>query len=160
MSASTGMAILAWFCIYLIVTCVFSTCYAVLAFIYEVFPTELMKNLLFLFSLGVPVVLMGIGVVSALPLSEYAYMRQAGRNPAIARETVRHQKRKPEKRELGIVLGVVGITTAFGISPWQGFFFLLEPLLGIPTITILMVAFLMLLVRIYRKSLNQYVEFS
>jgi hypothetical protein len=62
------------------------------------------------------IVLIGIGVVSMLPLSEFAYTSPYGRgragvNPAIMREGANHLRRgREEPRELGIILGVVGLT--------------------------------------------------
>lgn len=60
------------------------------------------------------VILMSIGIVSIIPLSEHSYMSPHGRgragvNPAMIREGVKHM-RKREPKELGIVLGIVGLT--------------------------------------------------
>jgi hypothetical protein len=60
-------------------------------------------------------VLIGIGVVSILPLSEYSYSTPHGRgragvNPAVLREGAAHMRRKREPRKLGMLLGIVGVT--------------------------------------------------
>lgn len=159
MRASTTEKLLAWFVVYLIVACGFSTVFAVLTLVHIVYPSEMTENMLFLFSMGGSFVLLGIGVASAMPLSEYAYMRKAGINPAIARESIQHQRRTPEKRDLGIVLGIVGITCVFGVNPWQSLFFLVGSSVGVPMVTIIMVASLILLVQLYRKQFQQYLEF-
>lgn len=62
----------------------------------------------------VAVILMSIGIVSIIPLSEHSYMSPYGRgragvNPAIIREGAKHM-RKREPKKLGIVLGIVGLT--------------------------------------------------
>ena len=59
-------------------------------------------------------ILMSIGIVSIIPLSEHSYMSPHGRgragvNPAIIREGVKHM-RKRDPKNLGIVLGIVGLT--------------------------------------------------
>jgi len=146
--------IFAWFVVYLIITGSLSTAFAASALIYTFFPTKLIEDLLYLFSKGIPLILMGIGIVSLLPLSEYTYTRQAGTNPLIARESVKHQKRKREKRELGILLGIAGMTSILGIDPWNTLFFLLSPPLGIPTVTLLMATTLTLLTIAYRKKMK------
>jgi len=62
------------------------------------------------------VVLIGMGPLGMLTLSEYSYISPNGRgragvNPAIIREGVRHmsEERKPKKK-IWIVLGMVGLT--------------------------------------------------
>ncbi|MCK4482791.1 hypothetical protein KAU55_06155 [Candidatus Bathyarchaeota archaeon] len=60
------------------------------------------------------VILMSIGIVSIIPLSEHSYMSPHGRgragvNPAIIREGVKHM-RKREPKKLGIIFGIVGLT--------------------------------------------------
>jgi hypothetical protein len=53
-------------------------------------------------AIGVPVVLILIGITSILPLAEYAYIRQDYINPAIARDSQRAYKEwKREKRQTG-----------------------------------------------------------
>lgn len=147
--------LLAWLTLYLIITCSLSTVFAILALVYAIFPTQLFEKLLLFFSIGAPLILIGIGIASLLPLSEYAYIRQAGINPAIAREGLRHQRRKREKRELGILLGITGITSLLGIDPWHIFLFFLMPRLGMPIVTSLMAATLVLLTTIYKIQLRQ-----
>jgi uncharacterized membrane protein YkgB len=121
-------------------------------------PIDLGGNSLFFIYTGVLLILIGIGIVSLLPLSEYAYMRQAGLNPPIAREIPKHQRRKRERRELGILLGIVGITTILGINPFSSLFALLSSLLGMPTVTLLMAAALILLIIAYRRKLHHYIR--
>jgi hypothetical protein len=152
--------IIAWFCVYLIVTGSVSTIFAVLASIYSLFPTTLLETVLTLFYLATPLVLMAMGIASILPLSEYAYMRQGGINPTIARESVRHQKRKTEKKDFGVLLGVAGLTSFFKISPWDVFFLQAEPTLGLSIVAFLMIASLALLALIYKKRFRRYIKFD
>jgi len=152
--------IIAWLCVYLIVTGSVSTTFAVLASIYYLFPTTLLDTILTLFYFAAPLVLMAMGIASILPLSEYAYMRQGGRNPTIARESVRHQKRKPEKKDFGVLLGVAGLTSFFKISPWDLFFFQAEPTLGLSIVAFLMIASLALLALIYKRKFRKYIKFD
>jgi len=62
------------------------------------------------------IILIGVGIVSSLPLSEYSYgapygIGRAGTNPVILRDSIRHmKKRKKESRKRGILLGLVGLT--------------------------------------------------
>jgi len=154
---STGVKVLAWFCAYLIITCCVSIVFAVLAFVYSVFPTWFTSNLLTVFSIGVPFALLLVGFVSLLPFSEYAYLRQSGTNPAIAREGLRERERKPRKKGWGVVLGIVGITLLLGLNPWSVLLILLSPLLGIPVIALLLTAALILLVIVFRKRLYTYI---
>jgi hypothetical protein len=148
---SIGTRVLALFCIYLIATGVFSTGFAILTLVYALFPTPLINNFLRLFEIIVPLILLGIGMASLLPISEHAYTRQAAINPAMARESMRQRKGKPEKRELGILMGIVGITIVLRINPWEGFFFFILPLWGIPIVTVLMVITLILIIMLYKK---------
>jgi hypothetical protein len=102
----------------------------------------------------------GDGNSKHFPLSEYAYMRQGGRNPTIARESVRHQRRKPEKKDFGVLLGVAGLTSFFKISPWDLFFFQAEPILGLSIVAFLMIALLALLALIYKRKFRKYIKFD
>ncbi len=148
----------AWLSVYLIASGFLSTVFALLVLVCTYYPTEILQNLSGLFALVAPIVLMGIGIVSVLPFSEYAYMRQAGINPAIARESIRHQKRGPEKREFGVLLGIVGITSLFKVSPWDFFFILVEPILGILVVALAMTAALASLTAFYKRRISGYVK--
>jgi len=55
-------------------------------------------------------VLLGIGFISLLPFSEYAYTRGAKLNPVIAREGMRHMRAGKDSKMMSIILGVVGFT--------------------------------------------------
>lgn len=60
-------------------------------------------------------VLIGIGFVSILPLSEYSYMSPHGRgragvNPALIREGIKHMRGGKESKKIEILLGIVGLT--------------------------------------------------
>jgi ABC-type transport system involved in cytochrome c biogenesis permease subunit len=55
-------------------------------------------------------VLLGVGFVSMLPLSEYRYMKGAGLNPVIAREGIKHVKAGRDPKRMGIIFGIVGLT--------------------------------------------------
>ena len=152
--------IIAWFCVYLIVTGSVSAIFAVLASIHSLYPTALLDTVLALFYFAAPLVLMAMGIASILPLSEYAYMRQGGINPTIARESVRHQRRKPEKKDFGVLLGVAGLPSFFKISPWDLFFFQAEPILGLSIVAFLMIALLALLALIYKRKFRKYIKFD
>ncbi|MEM2990747.1 MAG: hypothetical protein QXQ02_06140 [Halobacteria archaeon] len=105
-------------------------------------------------AIGVPLILIGIGLVSLLPLSEYFYMRGGGINPAIARESAKHQKRKRENRTWGLMMGIVGFTSLFMISPGHVFFRMLINFLEVPLATILMWFILSMLAAVYKMKLN------
>ena len=152
--------IFAWLCIYLIAAGFLSTTFAVLILLNTLFPIEPMSTLVKLFALVVPLVLMGIGVVSILPQSEYYYMRGAGYNPAIARETMAHIKRKPERREFGVLIGVAGITFLLRISPWDLFFNYVGQVTGVLMVTIVMIVAFILLVLYYRRQVSGSVKFD
>jgi len=151
---------IAWLSVYLIISGFLSTVSAMLVLVLTFYPGEVLQSLTGLFALVAPVVLMGIGIVSILPFSEYAYMRQAGINPAIARESIRHQKRGPEKREFGVLLGIIGITSLLKVSPWDLFIILAEPMLGILIVALLMLAGLIVLITFYRRKISGYVKFD
>ena len=55
------------------------------------------------------IILLGVGFVSMLPLSEYRYIR-AGLNPVIAREGMKHIKAGRDPKRMGIIFGIVGLT--------------------------------------------------
>ena len=55
-------------------------------------------------------VLLCVGFVSMLPLSEYRYIKGAALNPVIAREGMRHIRAGRDPKRMGIILGVVGLT--------------------------------------------------
>jgi hypothetical protein len=143
---------LLWFMLFLIVTCGLSTSFAILVFIDDVFPLKWVDYLLFLFPWGAPLVLISIGIVSLIPLSEYAYTRQAGINPAIARESLEHQSREQEKRELGLLLGIAGVISILGMNPWHLFYSLIISFIGVRVAAFLMVAALALLVASYKRQ--------
>jgi hypothetical protein len=63
--------------------------------------------------LGEGLLLIFIGIASGLSTSEYVYIRQGAINPLVMREGMEHFKRGPEKRGMGILLGVVGLTIIF-----------------------------------------------
>lgn len=159
LTQSKWMRALAWFTVYVIVCGSFYAIFGVLSLVYSVFQTRLMENILLWFSIGVPVVLMLIGFVSLLPFAEYAYTRQGALNPAIAREAYQAtQRRRPEKKGLGILLGLAGLTIVVGINPWSILSLLLLLLTGpTPAITIEIVL-LILLFTLYRRQLKQYID--
>jgi hypothetical protein len=131
-----------WFCVYLLVTGFYSAIFSVAVMIHLLFSSALTETMLGIVGFGFPIVFMGIGVVSLLPLSEYRYMKQAGINPAIARESVQSMRRKPEKKELGILVGLVGLAIVFRFDPWLAFFFLVSPFVGVTVTTILIIVVL------------------
>ena len=150
--------VLAWFSAYLIVTGSYSLVFALLVFIQNTFPSAFLENLLFLFSLITPLILIGIGIVSLIPISEYAYTREGSKNPAIARQAVTCSRRKPKKGELGILLGIAGLTLVFRIDPWQIFFFSIAPLINMLIVIAIMAVALGSLITIYRKQLHKYIR--
>lgn len=149
--------LLAWFLLYLILAVALSAFFGLLFFLATIFPAQL-EGSVFWITFGVPLILIVIGIASALPLSEYAYMREAGRNPVIARESMRHLKRRRERREIGILMGIVGVTSILGMNP---LFFLLASFsssIGMLGTTLVMMATLLLLIIIYLKWLREYVK--
>jgi hypothetical protein len=152
--------ILAWICLYLVVAWSLPTISAILESANAVFRNELFTRLLFISYIVLPLVLAGVGIVSLLPLSEYAYMREGGINPPIARESLSHQKRGPEKKEFGILLGIVGLTTVVGMNPGLALFFFIAPLIGVLASAVLMVSLFILIVTLYMKKLRQNIQFD
>jgi len=71
------------------------------------------SNILYWVMLGEGLLLIFIGFASGLSTSEYAYVRQGAINPTIMRASMEHFKRGQEKREMGILLGLVGLTIIF-----------------------------------------------
>jgi hypothetical protein len=63
--------------------------------------------------LGVGLFLIFLGIASGLSTSEYVYIRQGAINPLVMREGMEHFRRGSEKRGMGILLGVVGLTIIF-----------------------------------------------
>jgi hypothetical protein len=56
-------------------------------------------------------ILLGMGGISLVPLSEYSYIRQGARNPAVARAGMEDLRRGQERApKFGVVLVLVGIT--------------------------------------------------
>ena len=131
-----------WLYVYLLVTGTYTALFSVTVMIHLLFSSALTGTMRDIVGFGVPIVFMGIGVVSLLPLSEYRYMKQAGINPAIARESVQSMRRKPEKKELGILVGLAGLAVVFRFDPWLAFFFLVSPFVGVMTTTVLIIAVL------------------
>ncbi|NWG11313.1 hypothetical protein HXY33_06175 [Candidatus Bathyarchaeota archaeon] len=149
--------LLAWLLLYLIIADALSTFLSLLFFLSTIFPTQL-EGSLYWISFGLPLILIVIGIASALPFSEFAYMREAGRNPVIARESIKHVTRRRERKEIGILMGIVGVTSILGMNP---LYFLLSSLsssIGMPGTTFVMIATLSLLIIIYLKWLHKYVK--
>jgi hypothetical protein len=71
------------------------------------------SNMLYWVLLGEGLLLVFIGIASGLSTSEYAYIRQGAINPLAMRAGMEHFKRGPEKRGMGILLGIVGLTIIF-----------------------------------------------
>jgi phage shock protein PspC (stress-responsive transcriptional regulator) len=103
---------------------------------------------------GVPILFMCIGIVSLLPLSEYRYAKQGGVNPAIAREIVQHTRRKPERKEFGILMGIAGLAIVFRFDPWLALFFLVSPYIGVPITTILITIILLISIALRNRKLE------
>lgn len=56
-------------------------------------------------------ILLSMGAISLIPLSEYAYMRQGARNPEIIRAGMEDMRREKEGApKLGVILVLVGFT--------------------------------------------------
>jgi len=140
-----------WFCIYLIVTGTYAALLSITVTIDSLFSSTLTRTILGIVNFGVPIVFMGIGVVSILPFSEYSYTKQAGTNPVIAREIVQHMRRKPEKKELGILVGLAGLAVILRFDPWLAFFFFVSPLAGVITATIVIIAVLSISIAVRRR---------
>jgi len=131
-----------------------------MAFIYIVFPSELLDRMLSLYFIGAPFVLFGLGIARSLPLSEYAYTKNADTNSAKEKESLRYEKKKKKKMKFSLLLWTAGVTTIIGINPWYMFFFYFAPSLGLPLALSIMVVSLVLLITIYKKQLHQYVKFN
>jgi len=149
--------LLAWLLLYLIIADALSTLLSVLFFLNTIFPTQLESSLYWI-TFGLPLILIVIGIASALPLSEYAYMREAGRNPVIARESIKHLTRRRERREIGILMGIVGVTSILGMNPLYFLLSSLSSLIGMLGTSFVMIATLSLLIIIYLKWLGKYVK--
>lgn len=154
--------VLSWLYLYLIITCGLATIFAIMAFIYIFFPSELLDWLLSLYFVGAPFVLFGIGIVRSIPLAEYVYTQQVDADSITRKESERYERKKRERRELSLILWTAGLTTILGINPWYMFFFYLRPLLGlgISLTSSLMVVALILLIMTYQRQLRQHVEFN
>jgi hypothetical protein len=146
--------------VYLILTGSLSTVNSMLAFLYVLFPTSLLETLITVFTFAAPLVLMGIGITSILPLSEYAYMKQGGTNPVIARESLRHQKRRPEKKDFGVLIGIAGLTCFLRITPWDLFLLYAWSRPASAVIPAFMLTLLILLTIFYRRKLRTYIKFN
>ncbi|MEM0058543.1 MAG: hypothetical protein QXG58_07630 [Candidatus Bathyarchaeia archaeon] len=80
------------------------------ALLYAIFAAKpFLEALRWAFIIGT-LILIGIGFVSVLPLSEYRYIRGAGINPVIAREGMRHIRTGRESKRMGVILGIAGLT--------------------------------------------------
>jgi hypothetical protein len=160
----TLMKTLGWFCTYLIVLCAYTTIFTLLISVYALFPSSPLSSVLTIYSIGVRVGFLVVGIGTLLPLARYAYTRQAGTNPAIARESfeeIRQGKEESEKKALGLILGIVGITLFFPIDPWMYLFESLAPYnAAYYPLSILVDAIsLILLVAIYERKLKQHVSY-
>jgi len=113
-----------------------------------------MSNLSQWFTLGTPIVLMLIGLVSLLPIStaEVGYIRQARTNPAMARESLQEAQRpRNQKKGVGLLLAIAGITLLIGTTPWN-VYVLPFNLLGIPVATLVAeISLLILVIMLYKK---------
>jgi hypothetical protein len=104
-----------WFKLYLLAVSASLTVIVSGTFLYSAWKNKLFLDVLNPALLLGALILIGIGIVSILPLSEYSYTvpygkGRAGVNPAIIKEGIEHVKRKREPRKLGILLGIVGLT--------------------------------------------------
>jgi hypothetical protein len=152
--------ILAWIFAYLIIAWSLTTLLVVLGLLAEWFPSDIWQAVGWIVGLGLPLAMIGIGVASILPMSEYAYMRGAGRNPVIARESVRHQRRKPEKRGFGILVGVVGAMFLGRLNPPDLLLTAAVYVFGREIAAAMTIALLILLVHFYREKLANIVKFE
>jgi hypothetical protein len=105
-----------WFRLYLLALSVSLTVIVSGAFLYATWTNRPFIDVLGWTLLLGAFILIGLGIVSLLPLSEYSYASphgwgRAGANPVILREGVKHMvKKKREPRKRGILLGIVGLT--------------------------------------------------
>lgn len=159
---STFKEFLGWVCLYVVVTGIYYVVLEVLFLMNAVFPSGLMSNLLQWFTFGAPIVLMLIGLVSLLPIStaEVGYIRQARTNPAMARESLQEAQRpRNEKRGVGLLLAIAGITLLIGTTPWN-VYVLPFNLLGTPVATFVAeISLLILVIMLYKKRLGKYVHY-
>ncbi|MBS7632064.1 hypothetical protein KEJ15_00340 [Candidatus Bathyarchaeota archaeon] len=152
--------ILAWIFAYLMIAWSLTTLLVILGLLAEWFPSDAWQAVGWIVGLGLPLAMIGIGVASILPMSEYAYMRGAGRNPVIARESVRHQRRKPEKKGFGILVGVVGAMFIGRMNPPDLLLTAAVYVFGREIAAAITIALLVFLVYVYRKKLANIVKFE
>jgi len=150
--------ILALFEIYLITLCSLTAAFAILALAYYVFPASFLDRLLYLFPYGAPLILICMGIVSLIPLSEFFYLRKGGINPAIAKDIETARRRGREKKELGMLLGIAGLTAMMGLNPWDILFSSLQSTLNTPAAALLMIAILAMLAMLYMRLLREYTQ--
>jgi len=151
--------IFAWLVLYVMLSGIFFAGFTALAVVNTIFHNEFLEKASVALYFTTLLILIGIGIVSLLPISGYTYIRQTALNPAVTREILREEKKGRNGKEFGILLGIVGITIIAGLNPWNAFF-LLSPSVDIALVTLLMVAILAVLVIVYMKLLRQYIKFS
>lgn len=155
---SACMKILALLYVYLILAGVVSSVHAVFMFVYLVYKIDLLTAAV----IGVPLVLILIGITSILPIAEYAYIRQGYTNPAIARDSQRaYEEWKREKRQTGLMILISAIIVLI-FNPWS---ILVRALLPSSLNNTLAPAFINAVVTIlnaaiYRKWLQKHVDLS
>jgi hypothetical protein len=158
-SGSFLKRIIAWSVLFFIISGSFLTAVEVLRLVNTIYHIEVLEeavNPLYFLTLFI---LIGIGIVSLVPILPSAYARASVRNPAVTREILRENKTKNDGKELGILFLTVGLTILIEINPWFAFYSL-RYLIGAMWVTTLMAVALALLMAVYVKQLRQYVKFS
>jgi hypothetical protein len=107
---STVRAVASWLVRYVLATIIILGATYCGVWLYATLVRRRFSSTLYWVLLGEGLLLMFIGIASGLSTSEYAYIRQGAINPLVMREGMEHYRREPEKRGMGILLGVVGIT--------------------------------------------------
>ena len=104
-----------WLRLYVLITVAVLAVTTLGVFLYTTWAKNSFFKVLSVVLLVEAIILIGIGIASLLPLSEYSYVGygrgRSGVNPVIIREGLEHIKRGThEPRELGMLLGIVGLT--------------------------------------------------
>jgi hypothetical protein len=150
----------AWLCVYLMIAGFPAVGLASAFFLGTLFPIEpYVQALAWVFGLIIPALLTGIGIVTILPFAQYAWMKGAQTNPAIARTAATEESRKPMKTGFGVLVGVAGLTSLFGFTPWNIFLFLAANSLGILVAMPTMVTGYAVLIFLYHKKLGKIINF-
>ena len=158
LSKSVCMKILALLCIDSILGGIISLVDSILTFVYLTYRIDFLTAT----AIGVPLVFIAMGIISLLPLAEYAYIRQGYINPAIARDSQRaYEEWRTEKRQTGLLILFSAIfivlLNPYGILLGR----LLPPSLNSTLVPAVVHAFLTILIAaVYKKWLQKHFDLT